>query len=199
MVLCKCGKEFSTETDLKQQLRRRYCKYRPDSGESTTVDTRCTYCPRECKTFPGLRQHVRLAHPDAFNNELERLYEAPVRDPSRWSDVEIIAMAKYELRTVQAIKKEQLTVEYKELLESLKTAGALAKDIEEQVEEEAAAALPGSTIELVEESILQPNSSYLEAATLPRDFPEAAVSPYAPTVSGPAEMTPCSIPRGIFG
>ncbi|GJQ86035.1 hypothetical protein Trydic_g15645 [Trypoxylus dichotomus] len=52
----------------------------------------------------------------------------------------------------------------------------VAKDIE--VEEEAATALPGPTIELVEESILQPNSSCLEAAI--------------PAVSGPAEVTPCS-------
>ncbi|GJQ73870.1 hypothetical protein Trydic_g18806 [Trypoxylus dichotomus] len=99
-----------------------------------------------------------------------------------------IYLEKEMVQTTGAIKKKRLTADYKELVESLKTEGTIAKE----VEEEAAAALPGPTIELVGESILQPSSSALEAAILPRHLPEAVVSPCVPAVSGPEEVTPCS-------
>ncbi|KAK9719181.1 hypothetical protein QE152_g22788 [Popillia japonica] len=180
MFPCKCGKEFATEAGLKSHIRRRYCKYRPDPvGEAVTAaDTySCTYCPRDCPrefpSYPGLRQHVRQADPGEFNDELLKEVADPIRDKTRWSDAEMIAMAKHEIiykgrfinkhlnglfpfRSVEAIKSKRRSKDYIELIESLQTEGAMARDIEEEIEEEAAAAAPEPTIELVEESILPP-------------------------------------------
>ncbi|KAK9747012.1 Zinc finger, C2H2 type [Popillia japonica] len=81
-VPCKCGKDFATEAGLKQHLRRRYCKYRPEVGEHPTPENanNCTYCPRSFNTHAGLRQHVRLAHPDEYNIELERVADEIGKD-----------------------------------------------------------------------------------------------------------------------
>ncbi|KAK9685589.1 Reverse transcriptase (RNA-dependent DNA polymerase), partial [Popillia japonica] len=59
----------------------------------------------------------------------------------------------------EAIKSRRLKADYKELISSLITEGTVARDVEEELEEEAAAVLPGPTIELVEESILGVGSS----------------------------------------
>ncbi|KAK9747500.1 hypothetical protein QE152_g5275 [Popillia japonica] len=98
MFPCKCGKEFATEAGLKAHIRRRYCRYRPPPvGEAApAVDTHiCTYCPREFPSYPGLRQHVRQAHPGEYNDELIKEAEDP-KERTRWSDAEMIAMAKHE-------------------------------------------------------------------------------------------------------
>ncbi|KAK9719187.1 Zinc finger, C2H2 type [Popillia japonica] len=161
-VPCKCGKDFATEAGLKQHLRRRYCKYRPEVGDQPASEdaNKCTYCPRSFNTHAGLRQHVRLAHPDEYNNELERVADeiGKDKDSSRWSDAELIAMAKHEIkykghfinrhlhsifpfRTQEAIKSRRLKADYKELILSLITEGTVARDVEEELEEEAAAVI----------------------------------------------------------
>ncbi|GJQ70216.1 hypothetical protein Trydic_g13260 [Trypoxylus dichotomus] len=109
---------------------------------------------------------------ESWNSSTRR----PLRDLSRWSAVEIMAMAKHEIKTVEAIKKKRPTAEYKELIESLKTEGTIMRDIEEQVEEEAAAALPGPTVELVEES-----SNQVRRAWRPRSHQTVRVE--SPTVN----------------
>ncbi|KAK9747497.1 hypothetical protein QE152_g5276 [Popillia japonica] len=62
----------------------------------------------------------------------------------------------FPFRSAEAIRTKRRHKDYIELLESLKTEGTMARDIDEEIEEEAAAAAPEPTIELVEESILLP-------------------------------------------
>ncbi|KAK9746973.1 hypothetical protein QE152_g5700 [Popillia japonica] len=65
----------------------------------------------------------------------------------------------FPYRTLEAIKSRRLKADYKELILSLRTEGTVARDVEDELEKEAAAALPEPTIELVEESILDVGSS----------------------------------------
>lgn len=145
MVVCICGKSFRTEAGIKQHIRRRYCR-------GPTIDNACTYCPAEerrpYQTYAGLRQHIRLAHPVEFNKDLEDQASNPIRDPSRWSDEELIAMAKEEIkfngrfinrhlapilnRCVEAVKARRRLPDYVALIKDLRMGPALV-DIEEEV------------------------------------------------------------------
>lgn len=144
MVICICGKEFQTEAGLKQHLRRRYCR----GPNNNNV---CNFCPAENSfdTYAGLRQHLRLAHPTEYNKDLEDQANNPVRDKSRWTEEDLISMAKEEIkftgrfinkhlasifknRGIEAIKTRRRLPDYVALINELRT-GPVNTDIEEEI------------------------------------------------------------------
>lgn len=146
-----CGKNFQTESGLKQHIRRRYCR-----GPNPDTENRCSYCPLEdakCfSSYAGLRQHIRLSHAVDYNRELEDQIENPIRAESAWTDIELTAMAKAEIeykgrfinkflttvmqgRTAEAIKSRRRCADYITLRDGLRCASPPATDTGNDVSE----------------------------------------------------------------
>lgn len=91
---CSCGKSYATQAGLNQH-QRRYCRGPPQPDVN---QNQCEYCQESWPTFPGLRQHIRLAHPLEYNAEGERENKRAANAQYLWTIDEEKALARAEAR-----------------------------------------------------------------------------------------------------
>ncbi|KAI9580832.1 hypothetical protein GQX74_013380 [Glossina fuscipes] len=136
-----CKREFSTQTQLRQHLRRKTCR-----GNLNLSTNPCDICGREFSTYTGLRLH----HSNENNAKDMQLVKASTR--LFWTADEEHALALMELnmgpttssaiivhltsnsgRTRDAIKKRRQSASYKTIIQRLRSERATAREEVEEI------------------------------------------------------------------